>query len=271
MNFSQKLMLVVFVWGALSANCAMAQDPTPRTPTAEELISEGSKLYQGGKFSDAAKSLEALARQQPDKPELLLNWGLAEYQSGRRGLGVALWRRALALNPSFTPARSALDFATRAMQLRDFDETQMIDRLRQNVLAHVSLGQMLAVTLALLALGGWLLLGYLGRRRKALRNELPLPPFSWAGTLLSVAFVLTFFLTAFKAFDSSIPRATAITMTSVRTGPDTTSSSLFELREGSDVILRQAKKGWTQIRYPGGMSGWVPNEALFQTSGMPIW
>lgn len=234
-------------------------------------MSEGAKHYQGGKFADAAKSLQTLARQQPDKPELLLNWGLAEYQAGRRGLGVALWRRALAINPSFTPARSALDFATRSMQLRDFDDSFWLDRIRKNVIEHVGLSQMLAVSLVFLATGGWLMLGYLGRRRKALKNELPLPPFSWAGTLLSLAFLVSLVLTAFKAIESSIPHGTAIAGTSVRTGPETTSSSLFELREGSDVILRQAKKGWTQIRYPGGMSGWVPNETLFQTSGMPLW
>ena len=243
----------------------------PQTLTGEELFLDGTKLYQGGQFKESAKSFEALARQQPDQPELLLNWGLAEYQAGRRGLGVALWRRALTLNPSLTAARSALDFATRAMQLRDFDETQLVDRVRQNFLAHVGLDQMLSVTLVFLATGGWLLLGYLGRRRKSMRHELPLPAFSWAGTLLSCAFVLSLILTAFKAIDSSIPHATAITMTAVRTGPDNASSSLFELREGSDVTLRQAKKGWTQIRYPGGMSGWVPNETLFQTSGLPIW
>ncbi|MGE0761844.1 MAG: SH3 domain-containing protein [Bdellovibrionales bacterium] len=267
MSIFRLLLLTVGIWSTV----ALGQEPAPRSPTPEELFSEGTKLYQEGKFTDSAKKFEALARQQPDKPELLLNWGLAEYQSGRRGMGVALWRRALAISPSHMEARRALDFATRAMQLREVEDSLWLERVRHDVLAHVALDQMLTVTLLLLATGGWLLLGYAGRRRKAMRQDLPLPPFSWAGTLLGVGFVFALGLTVLKAVEWSIPRATAVTITSVRTGPDNASSSLFELREGSDVILRQAKKGWTQIRYPGGMSGWVPNETLFQTSGMPLW
>lgn len=249
---------------------AAAQDPAPRSLTPDELFAEGTKLYQSSQYAQAAKSYESLARQNPDQAELLLNWGLAEYQAGRRGLGVALWRKALALDPGQTAARSALAFASRAMQLREADNT-WLERMRQEVLGYMRLNHLLAVTLILMAAGGWLVFGYLGRRRKALRNELPLPPFNWVGAFISAAFLVMLSLTVLKGIEETVSRGTAIAVTSVRSGPDQTSSSLFELREGSDVVLRQAKKGWTQIRYPGGMSGWVPNETLFQTSGLPIW
>src|SRR5690606_12570907 len=130
---------------------------------------------------------------------------------------------------------------------------------------------LLALTLVCLAVGGWLLLTYFGRRRKAFQHEEPLPNFPWMGSALAALFAVAITLSGLKAFENPVPRATAIVSSPVRSAPSDASSTLFELREGADVILRQAKKGWTQIRYPGGMSGWVPNEALFQTSGMQLW
>lgn len=271
MNFS-RLFLFLFVWSAgFWLSSAVAQDPMVQTPSNEELFREGTNQYQGGKYVEAAKSFETLARQEPDQPELLLNWGLAEFQAGRRGLAIGIWRRALTLNPSLSSAREALTFATQALQLQDFNQSSLVGRLRNNVLAYVGFNQMMSVTLIFLATGGWLLLGYFGKRRKALRQDLPLPQFSWAGSLLTFAFMMSLLLTVLKGIETTIPHATATTMITARTAPDKTSSSLFELREGSDVIVRQAKEGWSQVRHPGGMSGWVPNETLFQTSGIPLW
>lgn len=250
---------------------ARAQDQAPRALNAVELFAKGNELYQAQKYPQAAENFRDLASRNPNHAPLFFNWGLSEYQAGRRGLGVGLWRRALALRPGYGPAQEALMFASRQMQIREPDDGQWFETLRHRVLNHVSLDQLLGLTCLLLATGGWLLLTYLGRRRKALRQEEPLPPFPWVGAGLVSLLVFSAALSGFKAFEVSIPRATAIITSPVRSAPSDASSVLFELREGADVILRQANKGWTQIRYPGGMSGWVPNEALFQTSGMQLW
>lgn len=243
----------------------------PQTLNAEELFAKGNELYQSQKFAQAAENFKDLASRNPSHAPFLFNWGLSEFQAGRRGLGVGIWRRALAVAPGYDPAQEALAFAIRQMQLREPSPGGWLDWLRTEILARLSLDQLLGLTWVLLASGGWLLLTYIGRRKKALRQEEPLPPFPWVGGALATLLVIALGLSSIKALDVSTPRATAIAATPVRSAPSDGSSTLFELREGADVVLRQAKKGWTQIRYPGGMSGWVPNEVLFQTSGMQLW
>ncbi len=248
-----------------------AQEQVPQTLNAEELFAKGNELYQAQKFPQAAENFKDLVSRNPNRASFFFNWGLAEFQAGRRGLGVGIWRRALMIEPGYTPAQDALDFAIRQMQLREISSSGWIGWLTNEALSGISLDQMLGLTCILLATGGWLLLTYIGRRRKALQQEEPLPHFPWIGGALAGLFVTSVVLSTVKALEVSTPRATAIQATPVRSAPSDASSTLFELREGSDVVLRQAKKGWTQIRYPGGMSGWVPNEVLFQTSGMQLW
>jgi hypothetical protein len=260
MHFLSLLLFATFVG---------AQEPVPQAFNPEELFSQGTQLYQSSRYAEAAEKFKDLASRNPTHAPIFLNWGLSEYMAGRRGWGVALWRRALALRPGFPDARDALSLASQQMQLREAD--LWFERMRQLVLVHVSLNQLLAVLLVFLAPSGWLLVNYFGRRRRALAAEEPLPPAPWIGAALLALFLGGTGLTVMKAFEQSTPRATAVSVVPVRSAPSETSSTLFELREGSDVILRQAKKGWTQIRYPGGMSGWVPSEALFQTSGMRLW
>ena len=266
MNFLLPLLVATLV-GVFPV---WAQDTAPQTANAEELFAQGTQLYQNQRYVEASDKFKDLASRHSSHAAIFFNWGLSEYQAGRRGLGVALWRRALTLRPGYRPPREALTVATRQMQLREFDDSQLLERVRHTILVRFSLDQLLGATCVLLAASGWLLLTYVGRRRRALNTEQPLPPFPWIGGALTFLFLILASVSLLKGYEQTVPRATAVTVTAVRSAPSDASSILFELREGADVILRQAKKGWTQIRYPGGMSGWVPNEALFQTSGMQL-
>lgn len=255
----------------LFAPLLKAQDSAPQADSAEEQFAEATALYRQGKFPEASEKFSILAGRSTENASALTNWGLSAFQEGKKGLAVGLWRRALNVDPTAGAARSALEFASRTMQLREPETGFWFDRLQNQILGRVRLDQMLASSLVFLVLGGWPMVTYFGRRRRALRDEQPLPVFSWVGAAMAVIFVAVVSLTGLKAISWSIPRATAVTNVVVRTGPDQQSSSLFDLREGADVVVRQAKKGWTQIRHPGGMSGWVPQDTLFQTSGMPLW
>lgn len=269
MKISNKALALVLALG-FKAPIA-AQEPAPRALSAEESFAEALQLYGQGHYAEATEKFLQLTSTNPDQPELFLNLGLAAFQGGKRGLAVGSWRKALNLNPTFPAAKQALEYATKTMQLPKSEDGLWLENLRRDVLSQVSLFQLLGLTAILLIAAGWPVVTYFGARRRALMEELPLPPIPTVGFGLGAILMVAFSFTGLKAVEFWIPRATAVQVTSVRSAPSDASSTLFELREGSDVILRQAKKGWTQIRYPGGMSGWVPTESLFQTSGMQIW
>lgn len=248
-----------------------AQESAPQAATMEEQFAEATAQYRQGKYSESAKLFAILSGRSHENASALTNWGLSAYQEGKKGLAVGLWRRALNVDPTARTARAALAFASKAMQLQEAEDRFWLDRLENRILGQVRLDQMLGASLLFLVLGGWPMVTYIGRRRRALRDEQPTPAFSYVGLIMAALFLATVTLTGLKAMAWTTPRATAVTAVSVRTGPDTQSSSLFDLTEGADVVVRQAKKGWTQIRHPGGMSGWVPQDTLFQTSGLPLW
>jgi hypothetical protein len=65
-----------------------------------------------------------------------------------------------------------------------------------------------------------------------------------------------------------MPRATIIAdKVSAQIAPGEGQNSLFELYAGFEVLLSNTTPGWTQVRYPGGLTGWVKNDSLMPTSG----
>jgi tetratricopeptide (TPR) repeat protein len=265
-------MRFLAVFFILSVNTsAGAQDSQPQLPGLEELFGQASQTYQAGQFSEAAQKFQTLADKQPHNATIYFNWGLAEYQSGHKGLGVALWRKALSLAPAFESPRQALRFATEALQLRSFNRSSWFSEFREEQLARIPVGQVLGINAVILAICGWLNLTYLARRRKARKIDLPTPAYSWVAGTFAALWLASTFLGGVRVFDHLLPRATVITNVPVRSGPSAASSALYDLKEGADITLRQSNEGWTQIRDPEGMSGWVPNDALFQTSGITPW
>jgi len=248
-----------------------AEEPLPSVMRPDEAFQKGIQQFQAGQLDAASQLFRQVVDQEPYNPRALLNWGLTEYKLGRRGLGLAAWRRALAVDPGFSPAKMALDFGLKELNLQKA-RAGLWERLRHNILNHFALEQLLGASGILMLFSGWLLIRYLGRRKSALETESPLPAWPTVGLVLSSFFLLAMAVTALKGIDLLLPRATVIVSSlPVRSAPTEASSTLFEIAEGSDVILRQTKKGWTQIRSPGGMSGWVVESSLFPTSGRLLW
>ena len=117
-------------------------------------------------------------------------------------------------------------------------------------------------------ISGFLSCKYLGQRQQALSEEQPLPPPPYAAALFILCFVLLLTLTSLKLFDSFQQRATITAeQITIRTGPSDSDTELFELFEGYEVVILRQTKGWSQVKVPGGITGWIPNSTLYSTSG----
>lgn len=205
----------------------------------------------------------------PVNKYILYNWGLSAYQVEKRGLALGTWRKALFLDPGFSPARHALRFAEQELNLSYFlRNASWTERFRYQYLNYISINWLLLLSVLLLTATGWWGLGYWGQRKNALTHDLPLPKFPTLTLMSGLLLLASLSLTTWKAIDILQPRATVITAnTSVYSSPHQEAPRLFQLNEGVEVILRQNTNNWTQITYPGGLSGWVQTGQLFQTSG----
>lgn len=237
--------------------------------TAQTLYQKGIKAFQEQKFTEAQQSFSKAFQKDQANKFILHNWALAEFQLENRGMAIAAWRRALFLDPSFTTASKALKWALSQLpNSASLSDASFWEKLRTDVLTKVSLNQTLAATFILFLLSISLLIKFLAKRYHALKNETPLPKFPTPTVVLTALLMLSLFVSTSKVIDSFDTRATIIAKNiNMKTGPSPDDSSLFELLEGSEVIVLRTSDSWSQVTYPGGFTGWIPNESLFLTSG----
>lgn len=254
---------------------SLAQDTTPtdhhKKLSHEELFLEGLKLYRDKKFDLATQTFSSLNAENPNQTAVLFNWGLSAFQNNQKGLAIGAWRKALNIEPYHLPTRAALSYAAKIIPNQSKAQDTWFERVRAQYLQDLTLNQLLFSTWILFVTAGGFISVYLGKRRAALRDLTPLPVLNWIPVVLLMALFVSLGLLGLKCYDWITPRATVVISTAVKTGPDESGSSLFEVKEGMEILIKQQKNNWTQIHSPGGMSGWVPNNILFQTSGMSLW
>lgn len=235
--------------------------------SVDDLFSNGLKSYQEGRFEEAANQFEQALSQYSNNASLLYNLGLAEYKQGKTGLAIASWRKALSIDPSLSDARDALQFAFSKLERKELPhQVMLLETLRATLLQWVSLNQLFFILFLTLFAFVWTLLTWLGRRRVAQEQESSAPTLPIKVYFLGVCFFGLFSLLGLKVYDLRTPRGTIVSKTvEVRAGPDAEQASLFEIYEGLEVILGEAQNGWVKITYPGGRSGWLPEESLKRT------
>ncbi|MCB0362680.1 MAG: SH3 domain-containing protein [Bdellovibrionales bacterium] len=254
------------------AICPKTQAQSPSPSSALQDYQEGIKLYQQHQLPQAQeKFLLALAKA-PHNKFILYNLGLTDFQLDKKGRALGAWRMAIYLDPYFSLARQALDYAHRQMGNLSGGPHSNWESFRKDILQWISLELALALTAFFLLVSGFILIRYWSLRLQALAEDKVLPAFPYLGSLFGLLFVICGGLAVFRGFDFITSRATLVSkIAQVHSGPNAEDVSLFELLEGQEVIIRKVSKNWVQIRYPGGLTGWVPKDVLFHSSGQTPW
>lgn len=265
------------VFGEEAETPAVAAPEVQKASNFEEAFKRGIELYQNKKFADASAQFRQAVDFQPLNVSGLTNLALSEFEAGHKPIAVALLRKALAIDPDFSTPEAALKFILPQLEVREIPhEIQFRETLRAQFLSPVPWPAYLLLNLMCLVAGGWLVIGYLGGRRRAIKSELPLPPFPSVGVIFIVGFLVTTFLSAAKFLDYQIPRGTIIAdKITVMSAPDQKAVSLFDLYGGHEVIIEKldtsSKEEWVQVTYPGALSGWIPKSSIYPTSGKGLW
>lgn len=224
--------------------------------------------FQKNDFKTAQTQFRAAAVADPSLVTVWYNLGVTEQRLGRNGLAMAFWRKALALRPGFQPAERAVSFTRAKLERADIPhDVELWETLRTNVLSVASIYQFAFLTLFILFVGAWTALIFIGKRRRAILDEKPLPPFPFISSVATVLFLAVLTLSICKLLDEQDLRATVIVKkVDAKALPDSTSTTLFELYEGLEVIVRQQRPSWVQVTYPGGATGWIARASIFATA-----
>ena len=234
--------------------------------SAPSLLQTGLAAYQNKQYAEARDAFQKLLESEHPTPGLLNNLALAEYQLDQKPMALALWRKALSLQPSFRPAREGRALLESKMQMRPLESDSLSLWVHRN-LEMVSVIDLSALSALLLALIGWMWLRYAARRMVAIEDEQPMPDFPTGATIWSVLFAALLVLTALKVKDGFYGRATVTAAkASVRSLPTDEGVGLFDLSGGAEVLVRRHENGWTQVQSGDGSSGWIKDAELLVTS-----
>lgn len=234
--------------------------------SSENLFQKGLAAYQNKQYAEARDTFQNLIESNTVSAPLLHNLALTYIQLDQAPMSLALWRKALTLEPGFRPARAGRDFAEMKLNARGFERDHISESIQRN-LEFISFFESLWLIALLLVGCGWLWIRYMADRRHALDEESPLPAFPVAAAVLSVVLLFCVALSVMKLNVSLKTRATVIAKkTSAMSLPSSEGVGLFDLNGGSEVVIRRRDKEWSQVQNGEGSSGWVKNSELFVTS-----
>ncbi len=234
------LILVLGLWSASAADFAAGFD-------------HANKLYEQGKFEDAAAGYQTLIQQGAVSPNLYFNLGNAWFKAGQTGRAIAAYRQAEQLAPRDPNVRFNLQFARRKVTGSDAGPGSGL--LRSLTLEEWTL---------LAAAAYWIFFALLILRelrpawRASLRN---------VSVLAGFAFVVAASL-CFAAYRSPTTRAVVVSPNAiVRYGPLDESQVFYQLRDGAELTVLDQKRTaenqvWLQVQDASRRTGWLKQQEV---------
>ena len=211
-------------------------------------FSDANELYSKGKFPEAAAGYETILHSGVVTPNLLFNYGNAEFKSGNLGLAIAAYRRAALLAPRDADIRANLNFARNQVQSPTFHENSW-----QKLLGSLTLNEW--TVLAAIALWLTFILYAAMQIRPALKSVLGSP-----GRLVAVAAViLCVCLGIAQSFHASKNFAVVLLPDAVTyIGPFDGAQNAFAVHDGAELPVLSQRNGWVQVSDSNGRAGWMP-------------
>ncbi len=235
--------------GGWAATCLAAIPPAA--------FDAANKLYEEGKFVDAAAAYQALLHSNAPSASLYFNLGNARYKAGQLGRAIAAYRSAERLAPRDPSVRFNLRFVRQKVTGSDAPVSVGWERwLRALTLNEWTL-------LASGALWGCCVLLGLGEVRPAwrrgLRNYVLLT--SGAAVMLGAGLLLA------RRQAQAVSAVVVVRDAVVRYGPLAESQVFFQLRDGSEMTVLEQKEvssteTWLKVQEAAGRSGWVKRDQV---------
>lgn len=207
-----------------------------------------NRLYEQGKFQEAAAAYERLVNAGPPRASVHFNLGNAWLKSQRLGLAIAEFRRAAVLDPRDPDVRANL-----ALARNKLPKPPQPDPIWSTVLDRLRLAEWMAIA----GFATWSFAGVLWLSR--LSNALAARLRGWIPLFGAVAVLAVTLAVAAVYAERAHPVGVVVTKeTKARYGPLEESKELFNLTDGMEVRVLEIQGDWASVELPGmNRPGWV--------------
>src|SRR5262245_20588360 len=225
------------------------------------IFEQGNKLYEQGKFAEAAAAYDQLIHSGYRSAALFYNLGNAWFKAGRPGRAIAAYRQAEKWNPRDPNLQFNLQFVRKKVNGGETAPAKLWHR----ALTHLTLDEW-----TLLAAGAywlWFLLLGLREFRSNLRRSLQ----GYTATAGAAALLLVGCLAAAAYEQGRVTEAVVVVPEAiVRHGPLEESQVKFQLRDGSEIIVLDEKElligdktqSWLQVQDGARGIGWLKRDQV---------
>jgi tetratricopeptide (TPR) repeat protein len=236
---------------ALLALCGRAADPIA-------VFDQANRLYEQGKFAEAASTYQQLVAAGQVSPTIYYNLGNAWFKAGQPGRAVAAYRHAQELAPRDPNVRFNLNFVRQQVAGNMTPPMESWQRW----LARLTVNEWTIVAAVLFWV--WLLVLIVRELRPSPRSDLrALALITGIVALAAMAAVglAVYFTTARREGVVIVPQ------TIVRLGPLEDSREYYQLRDGAEVLVLDEKRlspneSWLQVRDSSRRVGWLKRDQL---------
>ncbi|MFO0839264.1 MAG: hypothetical protein U1D55_12165 [Phycisphaerae bacterium] len=209
-------------------------------------------------YQSAARGFEALREGGVQNPWLEYDLGNTYFRMGKLGNAIAAYRRAERLAPREPRILANLEYARRRVE-PPLAQDQSSGVLRRLLFWHFGTSQTERFwTCAIAGVAGWSLLLIALRRPGA-----PIRVAATAGILVSLACGASVFLQIQD--QAAQPHAVIVSgLATLRNGRGEGYEAVLKEPLGAGVELRilQTRGDWSEVRIPGGTTGWLPSAAI---------
>jgi len=215
-------------------------------------FSAANQLYAEGKFAAGANAYKKILAAVGTSPNLLFNYGNAEFKSGNLGKTIVAFRRAELLAPRDSEIRANLDFVRDRVQGETLRESR-----RQMWLGQLTLNEW---TL-LVAAAFWLTFILLVAKQIRPTLAAKLKGATWVFASLTIFSGTILGVQAANHFS----RQTAVIISSeagAQSGPFADAQNLFTARDGAELSVLDQRGDWIQVASGSGKIGWLQTKQV---------
>jgi hypothetical protein len=246
------IVLLVAMSAGTAAHADALDDGRQAYQYAMELTGDASGRKAA--FARAATALGEAARANPDRPELLADWGNAALAAGDAGVATLAYRRALALDPSNARARHNLAWLRGRLpsHLQSTTSAGATDTLL--FFHRWPRARRLVIGAAAFAIAVLLIVPWRRPRRRA-----GLVALSLLMVGVWVAMLASLLLENRREDDAVVMDAVVMRAADSAGAPPAFTEPL---PRGLEITILERRDSWTRVALTTGATGWVPDGAV---------
>lgn len=248
-----RIPILIFSLLSIFYRPACAADPA-------ELFSQAGRMYEEKDFPRALEIYRQITGQGMENGSVYYNMGNAYFKSAELGKAILAYEQALKYLPRDEDIKTNLEFARLiSVEREDTDGRLNFSILIQRFLKYFTVNEWISsfeVVYAILFLSAIMLIF---SRQELIKQSatkaivIMLPVWFVLGTFVGIRVYGEVYRKEAVVIEKNIK---------VHSGPADSYTLLFNVPEGTKMLIHQRRGEWLQVTLPNGYSGWVENRSV---------